>query len=202
MEVRTEPVLLQRLAAGIVADVARRFPGARIERDLPADLPPVAAEPGAIRQVLDNLLANAAKYGAGSPITLAAAEVAGHVRMTVVDGGPGLPAGEHDRIFELFYRSPANEKSASGTGIGLFVVRQLVEAMHGTVVAEAAEPRGLRFVIDLPVDPVDVRATEAASPGRSIAIGAGAPAPSSTGRPAARACKRPASAPPVAAPCP
>jgi two-component system sensor histidine kinase KdpD len=153
VEVRPEPVLLQRLAAGIVADVTRRFAGAEITHAIPATLAPIAGDPGAIRQVLDNLLANAAKYGAGSPISLGATEEAGRVRIEVADAGPGLPPGEHERIFELFYRSPANERRASGTGIGLFVVRQLVEAMSGTVAAEPVRPTGLRIVLWLPVDP-------------------------------------------------
>lgn len=153
VEVRPEPVLLQRLVAGIVADVTRRFPSATIRHEIPAELPPLAADPGAVRQVLDNLLANAAKYGGGTPIELTARQVDADARIEVADTGPGLPPGEHDRIFELFYRSPSNERRASGTGIGLFVVRQLVEAMGGTVTAEPVRPRGLRFVIRLPFDP-------------------------------------------------
>ena len=153
VEVRPEPVLLQRLVTGIVADVTRRFPSAAVGHDIPAGLPPLAGDPGAIRQVLDNLLANAAKYGGGSAIELSARQVGAHARIEVSDRGPGLPPGEHDRIFELFYRSPSNERRASGTGIGLFVVRQLVEAMGGTVTAEPVRPRGLRFVILLPIDP-------------------------------------------------
>ena len=156
VEVRPEPVLLQREAAAIVADVARRFPTVRIDVDIPASLPPLSADPGALRQVLDNLLANAAKYGDGSPIRLTAAEDADGVRVEVIDAGPGVPEGEHERLFELFYRSPANERRASGTGIGLFVVDQLVEAMDGTVAAGPAEPHGLRVVVTLPVDPAHV----------------------------------------------
>jgi signal transduction histidine kinase len=156
VEVRPEPVLLQRLTGSITADIARRFPGTEVLPSIPVGLPPIAADPGALRQVLDNLLANAAKYAPHSPIRLRAGEADGGalVRIEVADEGPGLPAGEHDRIFELFYRSPANERSASGTGIGLFVVRQLVEAMGGTVVAEPVTPSGLRFVILLPADEV------------------------------------------------
>ena len=155
VEVHPEPVLLQRLATGVVADVTRRFAGAAIGVTIPMHLPPLSADPGALRQVLDNLLANAAKYGGGTPIRLTATELAGGewVRLEVADEGPGLPAGEHDRIFDLFYRSPVNERRASGTGIGLFVVRQLVDAMGGSVVAEPVEPTGLRFVVRLPVDP-------------------------------------------------
>ena len=156
VEVRPEPVLLQREAAAIVADVARRFPAVRIDVAIPASLPPLSADPGALRQVLDNLLANAAKYGDGSPIRLTAAEEPDGIRIEVIDAGPGVPEGEHDRLFELFYRSPANERRASGTGIGLFVVQQLVEAMGGSVTAEAADPNGLRVLVALPVDPAHV----------------------------------------------
>jgi signal transduction histidine kinase len=170
VEVRPEPVLLQRIATGVVADVSRRFGGAPIATEMPIDLPPLSADPGALRQVLDNLLANAAKYGGGSPIRLVAAEEDGTwVRVEVADAGPGLPAGEHDRIFELFYRSPANERRASGTGIGLFVVRQLVDAMGGTVVAQPVEPTGVRFVLRLPVDPAHV-AEAAPEPVRNLEV--------------------------------
>ena len=72
VEVRPEPVLLQRIATSVVADVARRFGSASIAVEIPHDLPPLSADPGALRQVLDNLLANAAKYGDGTPIRLTA----------------------------------------------------------------------------------------------------------------------------------
>jgi two-component system sensor histidine kinase KdpD len=166
VEVRPEPVLLQRLVAGIVADVTRRFPTAVVGHDVAAGLPPLAADPGAVRQVLDNLLANAVKYGGGTPIELSARQAGAVARIEVADGGPGLPAGEHDRIFELFYRSPSNERRASGTGIGLFVVRQLVEAMGGTVTAEPVRPRGLRFVILLPLDPAHAAEVQIEAPER------------------------------------
>jgi signal transduction histidine kinase len=151
VDVRPEPVLLQRLAGSVTGDIARRFPGTEVRASIPVGLPPLSADPGALRQVLDNLLANAAKYAPGSEIQLRASETGDRrVRIEVSDEGPGLPDGEHDRIFELFYRSPVNERTASGTGIGLFVVRQLVEAMGGTVAAEPVEPSGLRFSIVLP----------------------------------------------------
>jgi two-component system sensor histidine kinase KdpD len=174
VEVRPEPVLLQRLVAGIVADVVRRFPAADVTHDIPADLPPLAADPGAMRQVLDNLLANAAKYGGGTPIEVTARLAGGAARIEVADAGPGLPPGEHDRIFELFYRSPSNERRASGTGIGLFVVRQLVEAMGGTVFADPVKPRGLRFVMLLPLDPAHTADAAAPAPDRHATLEAAA----------------------------
>jgi signal transduction histidine kinase len=69
----------------------------------------------------------------------------------VADEGPGLEASEYDRLFDLFYRSPANERRASGTGIGLFVVRELVVAMGGRVAGVPNVPRGSRFTVHLPL---------------------------------------------------
>jgi hypothetical protein len=74
------------------------------------------------------------------------------VALAVEDGGPGLPAAERARMFELFYRAGSNLREASGTGIGLFVVAQLVASMGGTVLAEPLEPHGLRVVVRLPTE--------------------------------------------------
>ena len=73
-------------------------------------------------------------------------------RVRVEDHGPGLPEAELAPIFDLFYRSNVNARRASGTGIGLYVVRQLVHAMQGTVSAYAVEPHGLGFLVELPAD--------------------------------------------------
>jgi signal transduction histidine kinase len=150
VDIRPEPVLLQRVAPTVAAVTQRRYPSARIAIELPPDLPPVSGDPGAVRQVLDNLLANAAKYGRGSEIAIRASVVGEAVDLAVEDGGPGLPDAERAHMFDLFYRAGSNLKEASGTGIGLFVVAQLVTSMGGTVVAEPREPHGLRVVVRLP----------------------------------------------------
>ena len=131
VEIRPEPVLVQRLVPSVVAEVGRRFAGLQVSVDLAPALPPIAGDEAALRQVLVNLLTNAAKYGDGQPVRVAADADAGHVRVRVEDHGPGLPEAELAPIFDLFYRSNVNARRASGTGIGLYVVRQLVHAMHG-----------------------------------------------------------------------
>ena len=141
VEIRPEPVLVQRLVPSVVAEVGRRFAGLQVSVDLAPALPPIAGDEAALRQVLVNLLTNAAKYGDGQPVRVAADADAGHVTVRVEDHGPGLPEAELAPIFDLFYRSNVNARRASGTGIGLYVVRQLVRAMHGTVSAYAVEPQ-------------------------------------------------------------
>jgi signal transduction histidine kinase len=151
IEITSEPVLLQRLVPAIHSDIERRLPGAPIVLDFPDDLPAISGDSGALSQVLNNLLANATKYAAGAPISLSARNVGDVVTVTVADQGPGLADTERERVFDLFYRSPGTAKRASGTGIGLFIVRQLVEAMGGEVHAEQNEPHGVRFVVRLAV---------------------------------------------------
>ena len=165
VDIRPEPVLLQRVAPTVAAVVRRRFPEAQIAIRLPPDLPPVSGDPGAVRQILDNLLVNAAKYGRGSEIAVRATFDETAVSLSVEDGGPGLPDHEREQIFELFYRAGSNQREASGTGIGLFVVAQLVRSMGGTATAEPREPNGLRILVTLPVArPADADLEVAAEP--------------------------------------
>ena len=156
VDIRPEPVLLQRVAPTVAAVVTRRYPEARISIGLPPDLPPVSGDPGAVRQIIDNLLTNAVKYGRGSEVAVGATFDEASVSLSVEDGGPGLPGDEREQIFELFYRAGSNQREASGTGIGLFVVAQLARSMGGAAVAENREPSGLRVVVTLPI----VRAVE------------------------------------------
>ncbi|HEX5827924.1 MAG TPA: sensor histidine kinase [Candidatus Limnocylindrales bacterium] len=149
LSVGEEPVLVQRLVPSVAMDLARRFSAVTLETDVPDTLPPVAADDGALRQVLFNLLSNAAKYGAGSPVRLEGRAVGDRVRLVVADLGPGFPPEDAERLFDLYYRSARTSRQAAGTGIGLFVVRQLVEAMRGRVEAEAPASGGARFTVTL-----------------------------------------------------
>jgi signal transduction histidine kinase len=151
LAVPVEPVLVQRLAPAVIAELHRRYPSTPFELRLSPDLAPVAAEPGALRQVLANLLANAAKYGQGAHVRLIGRNEGSSVRIIVEDDGPGFAEEEASRLFDLFYRSPRTAQVTAGTGIGLFVVKQLVGAMDGTVCASMRTPRGASFEVSLRV---------------------------------------------------
>jgi len=181
VEIRPEPVLVQRLVPSVVAEVRRRHPTLQVTVDLAPALPPVSGDEAALRQVLVNLLTNAAKYGDGAPVLVSTDADASLVRTRIEDRGPGLPAVDLEPIFDLFYRSGANARRASGTGIGLFVVRQLVEAMRGTVHAYPVEPHGLGFLVELHAEPAaEMEATPARpqSSGAAPLLVPGTPAPS------------------------
>jgi signal transduction histidine kinase len=103
-----------------------------------------------IQQVLVNLLDNAAKYG-GAPVRVSAEQTNGLVRIAVSDGGPGIDALDRDRIFEKFYRADSQLKRAGrGTGLGLYISRELTELMGGRLVLASAPGEGATFVVELP----------------------------------------------------
>jgi signal transduction histidine kinase len=112
----------------------------------------VWALPGAVDQVLDNLLANALRVApAGSRILMAARRAGNRVEVHVIDQGPGMTAEQRARAFDRFWR--AGTPDAEGTGLGLAVVRQLVDASGGTAKLRPAQGGGLDAVASLlPVD--------------------------------------------------
>ena len=136
-------------------------------RDGPATLPAARLDAVQIEQVLTNLLENAAKYSPpGTPITLRA-DVADDpggsqaLRLTVLDRGVGIPRAEQGRIFDKFYRVASTARRAAGTGMGLAIVKGLVEANGGRVTVESAPGEGSAFTISLPLDPPRHGADEA-----------------------------------------
>ena len=151
LQVDTEPVLLQRLVPRVAAAESSRWPNADWVTSLPPGLPPVAAEETYIEQVMRNLLGNAAKYGGDGEVRVTAHDKGDTVAVTVSDSGPGIPENEIESIFELFYRSPSVLRQASGAGIGLFVSRQLVNAMGGRMWACNRAQGGAEFGFELPV---------------------------------------------------
>jgi two-component system sensor histidine kinase KdpD len=123
-------------------------------RDLEVDLeaPPVEVDPVFLDEAVSNLIDNAVKYTPdGSRIRVTARPREGMVRLTIDDDGPGVPPDALPRLFEKFYRVPRTTRgSRSGTGIGLAVVRGLVEATGGRAGARPGELGGLAIDIDLP----------------------------------------------------
>jgi signal transduction histidine kinase len=115
-------------------------------------LPRVRGDRDRLRQLLINLLANAAKYTvAGDEIEVTATGEDGHVAVSVRDHGPGIPA-EHQRlVFEKFGRVNTGGKSKPGAGLGLFIARSIAEAHGGTLELASEGGRGATFTLRLPV---------------------------------------------------
>jgi two-component system sensor histidine kinase KdpD len=120
------------------------------------ELPAVQIDALQIEQVLTNLIENAAKYSpSGTPIHVDARQVERDgkqwLRLTVRDHGPGIDPSERVRIFDKFYRITGTSARTSGTGMGLAIVKGLVDAHGGMVHVEDAAGGGSAFIVDLPV---------------------------------------------------
>lgn len=139
-----------------VVDVAERAADALAAAGLPTEVvgEPVRAwvQPEHLDQVLSNLLSNALKYGA-QPVVEVSTGAPGRVRVAVVDRGPGVPPEFVDVLFERFSRSDATSSTAKGTGLGLWIVRELARAADGDVTYEPTPGGGATFVVDLPIPP-------------------------------------------------
>jgi PAS domain S-box-containing protein len=147
-----EPLLLQRLVPAVLRSEQGRWPTTTIEQDLESALPAAKGEQTYVEQVVRNLVNNAAKYsGPGARVEVLARRAGDEVQVTVLDEGPGFPASEQGRLFELFYRSPHTATRASGAGIGLFVCKRLIEAMGGRIWARPRSERGAEFGFALKV---------------------------------------------------
>jgi signal transduction histidine kinase len=120
--------------------------------DLPPDPLPLAADATRVDQVIGNLLRNAAKYtDPGGHIEVAAAARDGEVVVSVRDDGRGIPAALLPQVFDLFVQGYETERAGSGLGIGLTMVRRLVELHGGSVEARSDGPgKGAEFVVRLP----------------------------------------------------
>ncbi|HEY0095550.1 MAG TPA: HAMP domain-containing sensor histidine kinase, partial [Archangium sp.] len=140
--------------AGLVREVAERLrpEAARAECALRVRVPgPVVSRWDRLRleQVLSNLLSNALKYGAGQPVEVALSTSGARVFLRVRDEGIGIETAAQERIFERFERA-VSDRHYGGLGMGLWITREIVTAMGGTIHVESAPEQGATFIVELP----------------------------------------------------
>ncbi len=161
LEVRPEPTDVEELVSAVVA-AARWMVGTKaltVKADVAAQLPTVETDPRALRQVLVNLLSNAAKFTPeGGEVTVHASARAGSagegpaVRIEVRDSGIGIAPADRARIFDEFHQVDGSaERQYGGVGLGLSVVRRLTEAIGASVEVQSEEGRGSTFAVVVPV---------------------------------------------------
>jgi two-component system phosphate regulon sensor histidine kinase PhoR len=148
----------------LTKDVVDEMRAAFVEReDITISLAPanggaqVSADPDKLRQVLINLIDNAVKYspdGGRVEVEIEPRD-SGGIRVVVRDEGIGIPGNEQQRIFRKFYRvDPHLSRGVGGTGLGLYICRELVRRMQGRITVDSREGAGSTFCVDLPVAPV------------------------------------------------
>ena len=159
---------VEEVVGAALGQVEGRLAGREVETSVPAALPLVAIDASLVAQALVNLLDNALKYTpAGSPIEIAARVEADALVLEVGDRGPGLAAGEEQRVFEKFYRR-APENGQPGAGLGLAIARAVAVAHGGRITAANRSGGGAVFSLTLPLGgpPPEIRAEGPAATAR------------------------------------
>ena len=154
IEVQIERCDARDLVEAVLEAARTHLPEAvTLQLDAPAELPLVAADAEQLRQVLANLVDNAVKYSPdGGPVTVKVEPADGYLRFAVSDAGIGIAAPEQRRIFEKFYRAdPQMSRGIGGTGLGLYISRELVRRVDGRIWVESAVGRGSTFFVEIPL---------------------------------------------------
>ena len=154
LRVVTEPFDAEELVWTVAATARLRMSDdTTIAVSIPAVLPKVAGDAERTRQVLTNLVDNAIKYSPhGGAIELGVEAGDGYARFTVRDEGLGIPLGEQKRIFEKFYRlDPDQRRGIGGSGLGLYISRELVRSMNGRIWVVSDPGKGATFTFELPL---------------------------------------------------
>jgi len=155
LQSKTLPLRFQPLRLdAVLRDVSTRVRVRNKELDINLDLQSSITIHGdgvRLAQVFENLFTNAMKYAEGSPIFVGLKQIGNSMIISFMDQGPGIPADALPLIFERFYR--VRTEKASGTGLGLFICKHIIEAHRGKIWAESNPDQGTTFFIELPVNP-------------------------------------------------
>jgi signal transduction histidine kinase len=153
LQVAIESCDAAALATDVAAAARTHLPSnVELELDVPGSVPRVAGDPDKVRQVLANLVDNAIKYSPdGGRVAITVEPHDSRVRFLVTDEGLGIPPLEQERVFDKFYRlDPEMTRGVGGTGLGLYICRELIRRMGGRIWVDSREGAGSTFGFDLP----------------------------------------------------
>jgi two-component system, OmpR family, sensor histidine kinase KdpD len=154
---KTAPQAIDEIIGAALVRLERRLTGRRVTTDVPEDVPLVPFDPVLIDQVLLNLLENILRYTPeASPIDIRVRSLAHEIVVEVADRGPGVPAGDEERVFEKLYRSPL-VKGDGGVGLGLTICRAIVTAHGGDIGLENRPGGGVVVSFTLPIQSRSLR---------------------------------------------
>lgn len=151
LQFKFSPVRIDALIRDVATRVNTHQPNLVIQLSLDS-LPPVLGDSVRLSQVFENLFSNAIKYAPGSKLTIGTKSLGKRVRISFADEGEGIPEDFLPFLFERFYRVPG-ERTVTGTGLGLYICKQIIMAHHGKIWVESVLDEGTTFYIELPTDP-------------------------------------------------
>ena len=151
LQFKFSPVRIDALARDVAMRIHTHHPEMKVNFDVET-LPSIRGDGMRIAQVFENLFSNALKYAPASEINIGMRLMSDKIRVTFADNGEGIPEDYLPFLFERFYRVPG-ERTVTGTGLGLYICKQIVMAHHGNIWVESVLDKGTTFFIELPADP-------------------------------------------------
>lgn len=148
LPMRFQPVRLDALIRDTLVRSQARYKDMNVRLDFSV-APTVIVDSVRIAQVLENLFSNANKYAPGAPVTIYLTQIKDFYRIRFADAGTGIAPEHLAHLFQRFYRVPG--QGGSGSGLGLFICKQIIEAHGGKISVESTLGKGTTFVIDLPI---------------------------------------------------
>jgi len=151
LQFKFSPVRIDALVRDVATRINMHHPDLKVTFGFDP-LPPIRGDGTRLSQVFENLFSNAIKYAPASEIIIGMKMARDKILITFADQGEGIPEDYLPFIFERFYRVPG-ERTVTGTGLGLYICKQIIMAHHGKIWVESVLDQGTSFIIELPVDP-------------------------------------------------
>ena len=140
--------------------ILEQFKPTDINLDIQIDVSPsnliAMLDPKRMGQVIDNLINNANKYAPNSNVSIQAFPEGDNVHISIADNGPGIPEHHLEHIFNRFYRVPERSAGVRGTGLGLYICQQIIQAHNGSISVESTLNQGTTFHILFPISEVNI----------------------------------------------
>jgi signal transduction histidine kinase len=151
LQFKFSPIRMDALVRDIAQRVTTHHPDLKVVFEIQS-LPPIRGDGFRLSQVFENLFSNAIKYAPGSELKISMLTEGDKIRIAFADHGEGIPEDYLPFLFERFYRVPG-ERLVTGTGLGLYICKQIIMAHHGKIWVESVLDKGTTFIIELPRDP-------------------------------------------------
>lgn len=150
LPMKFQPLRLDGMIRDVVLRLKQRLPSLTVSLDF-GPVPLIPGDNVHLGRVLENLFSNAVKYAPESPLEVTLRQSGDKLLFRLTDHGPGIPEKYLPMIFERFFRAPSETNAPTGTGLGLYICRQIILAHHGKIWAESKLKQGTSFLIELPI---------------------------------------------------
>jgi two-component system sensor histidine kinase KdpD len=151
LQFKFQPLRIDAIIRDVTTRIRTHHPELQVEIDF-EQAPSILGDGVRLSQVFENLFSNTAKYAPDSPLKITLRRIENKLRICFADKGPGIPEDFLPFIFERFYRVPG-DVTVTGTGLGLYICKQIILAHHGKIWAESVLDEGTTIIIELPVEP-------------------------------------------------